>query len=350
LNARTGDLLLTSERAAELAEQLLAAAGALPSHARAVALHLVDAEECGARSHGLQRVPQYAAEIAAGEIDPRSEPVVEGSGARWRIDGRNGFGQVAGSAAVACVRRAADEHGLAFATVRAAGHAGRIGAYVEALAADGMVALAVCSGPLSGHRVVPYGGIEGRLSTNPIAWAAPRAGGPPLVSDFSTSATAEGQIRLLRSLGRPAPSGALQTSAGEATDDPSALYTDPPGTLLPLGGETFGYKGTGLGLLVEVLATLLAGEDSTDASRVGNNLALLGIRGEAGLAERVSGLAAYVGSSPPRRGVAAVLLPGEREQETRATSGVRLPPPTVEALLALAARLGSPIDGILTGA
>jgi uncharacterized oxidoreductase len=351
VNGTTDEVVLPSERACALAEQLLSAAGAAAGHARTVALHLVDAELCGARSHGLQRVPQYAAEIAAGEIDPRAEPQVFGSGARWRVDGRRGFGQVAGGAAVECLRGAVAQHGLGFAAVHDAGHAGRIGAYVEALAADGMVAIAVCSGPKSGHRVAPYGGVEGRLSTNPIAWAAPREGEAPMVSDFSTSATAEGQIRLLRALGRVAPSGALHTAEGEPTGDPAALYTDPPGTLQPLGGEVFGYKGTGLALLVEVLATLLAGDDPTDPSRVGNNLALIGIDGDDDLPARVSGLAAYIRSSRPRAGVAGVLLPGEREQAARASvPEVRLPASTVEALRALATQLETPIEAMLTGA
>jgi LDH2 family malate/lactate/ureidoglycolate dehydrogenase len=351
VDGMTDEVILPSGRATAVAAQLLAAAGAPPKHARTVALHLVDAEMCGARSHGLQRVPQYAAEIAAGEIDPSAEPAVDGGGARWLVDGRRGFGQVAGAAAVECLRSTVGELGLAFVGVHNTGHAGRIGAYVEALAAEGMVAIAVCSGPRSGHRVAPFGGIEGRLATNPIAWAAPRAGEAPLVSDLSTSSTAEGQIRLLRALGRSAPNGALQTATGEPTDDPAALYTSPPGTLQPLGGEVFGHKGTGLGLLVEVLATLLAGDDPTDAQRVGNNLALIGIGGGDDLAARVAGLAAYVRSSPPRRGVSAVLLPGEREQTARASAtAVHLPPSTVQGLRALALELGSPIEPLLSSA
>jgi uncharacterized oxidoreductase len=351
VNGMTDEVVLPSERACTLAEQLLVAAGAPLSPARTVALHLVDAELCGARSHGLQRVAQYAAEMAAGEIDAGAEPLVSGEGATRRVDGRRGFGQVAGVAAVESLRRAVAQHGLGFVTVRNTGHAGRLGAYVEPLAAGGMVAIAVCSGPRDGHRVAPFGGIEGRFATNPIAWAAPRAGAAPVVSDFSTSATAEGQIRLLRALGHSAPAGALHTAGGEPTDDPGVLYGDPPGTLQPLGGEVFGYKGTGLGWLVEVLATLLAGDDPTDPQRVGNNLALIGIRGDGDLPGRVSGLAAYVHSSPPRAGVARVLLPGEREQAVRASaSEVRLPPSTVAALRALAARLESPIEAVLKGA
>lgn len=340
----SADILLAPAAAERLAGALLGAAGATPANAETVAAHLVDAELAGMRSHGLQRVPQYVAEIERGEIAPAARPVVEGSGSLRRVNGRRTFGQVAAVAAVQVVERAAREHGVALVTVHEAGHAGRIGAYVESLANAGLVALAFCSGPRSGHRVAPFGGRAGRLATNPISWAAPSAGGEPPVADLSTSTTAEGQVRLLRELGRRAPAGMLRTAAGEPTDDPADLYTDPPGTIEPLGGELYGYKGTALALLVEVMATLLAGEESDDGGRVGNNLALLAIRGDARLGARVDRLASYVRSSPTRAGIETVQMPGDRERAARrAADGVAVPGSVWRALEQLGQHFGVPV-------
>src|SRR6185295_3601784 len=106
--------------------------------------------------------------------------------------------------------------------------------------------------------VAPFGGIEGRLATNPIAFAIPN-GSTPVVADFATSAMPEGRVRTARNTGRRLPDGVLQDASGRATDDPTVLYEEPEGTLLPLGGPLFGHKGYAMAILVEAMATLLAG-------------------------------------------------------------------------------------------
>src|SRR5439155_989554 len=92
------------------------------------------------------------------------------------------------------------------------------------------------------HLVATFGGIDGRLATNPIAFAIPN-GPTPVVADFSTSAMPEGKLRVARNVGGRLPPGVLQDPFGNATDDPGVLYGKPRGTLLPLGGPTFGHKG-----------------------------------------------------------------------------------------------------------
>ncbi|RXL51382.1 oxidoreductase, partial [Citrobacter sp. AAK_AS5] len=74
--------------------------------------------------------------------------------------------------------------------------------------------IAVCSGPRTGHWVAPFGGREGKLSTNPIAFACPVAGGDPIVADFSTSVVPEGVVRSLRNRGLPTPEGAIRDAEG----------------------------------------------------------------------------------------------------------------------------------------
>ena len=333
--------------ATTLAAAILEAAGADATNAGIVAEHLVESDLRGVHSHGLMRVPQYVGEMTSGEIDGRAQPeVARTQGARVLIDGNRTLGQVAGAYAVYEAGSAAAAYGVGLAIVHRAGHAGRIGAYVEQSAAAGNVAVAFCSGPRSGHRVAPFGGVDGRLSTNPIAFAFPGDNGP-VVADFSTSTVPEGVVRRLRDLGHPAPDGSIQDASGAPSRDPAVLYTDPPGTILPLGGPLFGHKGYALGLLVEAMTTLLAAEDATDPERMGNNLTLCVIAGNEDVVSAGQSLATYVRSSRAANADRPVLLPGDPERSARLHSAmVSIDEPTWHALTDLAARFGIPTPPI----
>ena len=306
-------------QAAEQVTKLFCAHGATNDNARVVAEHLVKSERLHLHSHGLIRVKQYLREIAAGQLDPASEPsVIESFATVQHIDGHHGFGQVAGVFAVDQLARVAEIFGTAFITVRNVQHTGRLGAYTEDLASRGYVVLAFGSGAPRFHRMVPFGGREGRLSTNPMAWAAPTPDGV-VSADFSTSAAPEGKIRVLHGSGEPAPSDSITDAQGRPTTDTALFYGgadgDPaPGYLLPLGGALFGHKGYALALLSECLSTILAGDRSEVSEDRGNNLALLAIRGDENLADRVGAMRDYMKSTAPANPDRKVLVPGEPER------------------------------------
>lgn len=163
------------------------------------------------RSHGVMRVPQYLDDIAGRGIDPAVPPRIERrKPGRSHVDGERGFGQVAGMTMAEEAVGLARDSGIGFVTGRHMGHTGRIGAYAEAIARVGCLGIAVCSGPRSGHWVAPFGGLDGLLATNPIAYAYPVADGVPVAADFSTSVVPEGVVRSLKYRGLPAPEGALR--------------------------------------------------------------------------------------------------------------------------------------------
>jgi LDH2 family malate/lactate/ureidoglycolate dehydrogenase len=327
--------------ATALTVAILVAAGADATGATIVAEHLVESDLRGLHSHGLLRIPQYVRELVSGEIDGRAEPeIVRRGAASVLIDGKLAFGQVAGACAARHAESAAADYGVGLAIVRRAGHAGRIGAYVERAAAAGNVVVAFCSGPRSGHRVAPFGGIDGRLSTNPIAFAFPGDDGP-VIADFSTSTVPEGVVRRLRDIGAPAPEGSIQDASGAPSRDPAVLYEDPAGTILPLGGPRFGHKGYALGLLVEAMTTVLAGEEATDPRRLGNNLTVLVVAGGEDVVSAGPALARYVRSSRPADPDHPVLLPGDPEKSARqGNADVSIDPPTWHAINELATRYG----------
>jgi uncharacterized oxidoreductase len=312
--------VLKASTARRIVVQVLEAYGSAPENAAVVADHLVTSDLSGVRSHGFIRLPQYVAEILNGETDPVARPVRRSAGpGRTELDAARSFGQVAGVEAADLAEAAAKATGLGLVTVHEAGHTGRIGAYAEQLGERGCLAVVVCSGARMGHRVAPFGGREARLATNPIAFGIPSSS-DPIVGDFSTAVAPEGVIRVLRNLGMPAPDGTLLGPDGLPTTDPSVLYEDPPGTILPLGGMQLGHRGFGLGLLVEALATLLARDETDDEQRKGSNLAVLAISVDAEFASRTDRLIEYARSAEPIDPAVPVMLPGEREYRMRRQS------------------------------
>jgi uncharacterized oxidoreductase len=312
--------VLKASTARRIVVEVLEAYGSAPENAAVVADHLVTSDLSGVRSHGFIRLPQYVAEILNGETDPVARPVRRSAGpGRTELDAARSFGQVAGVEAADLAEAAAKATGLGLVTVHEAGHTGRIGAYAEQLGERGCLAVVVCSGARMGHRVAPFGGREARLATNPIAFGIPSSS-DPIVGDFSTAVAPEGVIRVLRNLGMPAPDGTLLGPDGLPTTDPSVLYEDPPGTILPLGGMQLGHRGFGLGLLVEALATLLARDETDDEQRKGSNLAVLAISVDAEFASRTDRLIEYARSAEPIDPAVPVMLPGEREYRMRRQS------------------------------
>jgi uncharacterized oxidoreductase len=324
-----------------LGRSLLERAGARSEQAEIVMRHLLEASAMGLHSHGVMRIPQYLGEIASGFIDPLAVVDVRHvTPTRLLLDGHHAFGQVAGMELVAAVLPVARELGMAIGTVRGVAHTGRIGAYPDAAARQGFIALACCNGGPSGHWVAPFGGRDGRISTNPMAFAWPVAGDAPAVADFSTAATAEGVVRSLRFRGLPAPPGTLRDADGHETTDPGTLYETPKGAIQPFGGP-LGYRGTALGLLVEVLTTLLADKAVDDQSRVGNDMTLLAITPDPEFPTLAHGLGDHLRASRPIDPERPVMMPGDRERANAgAAVGVEVDGPTWAALTDAATRAG----------
>ena len=213
-----------------------------------------------------------------------------------------------------------------------------------------MLALGTCNSPIHGHFVLPWGGREGRLGTNPIAYAVP-TGGDPVVADFSTSVAPEGKIRFYRNEGKSVPDGWILDADGKPTNDPNAFYGPPRGGILPLGAGA-GHKGFAVGLLVEILGSALAGLSSRDPERFGNGVCFIVVDPSAfcpleEFRRLMDETVAYIKSSPPAPGFDEVLVPGELEFRTRRQrqeTGIPVDPATLESMREHGARLGVDVD------
>ncbi|HET6487645.1 MAG TPA: Ldh family oxidoreductase [Spirochaetia bacterium] len=319
-------MVLPAETLKDIGIRLFAACGASARDAETVASELVEASLMGLDSHGVMRYAQYVDEVLAGTIQPKATPRIERETATTAVvDCGSGFGIASACRMVEIVIDKARAADLACVVSTRCQHVGRLGSYAQKVARAGLVGLAAANSSRQGHWVAPWGGREGRLATNPLAFAAPTSG-DPLIVDMSTSMIAEGKIRILKQNGAPVPPGSILDGNGNPTTDPNLFYAEPHGTILPFGSPTLGYKGFGLGLLVEILGSSLAGVPLTSAggkSEYTNGLFLLAINpeplaGPQGLRTLVDELCAYVTSSRPAPGHREVVVPGALDFRTRA--------------------------------
>ncbi|GAB7529068.1 Ldh family oxidoreductase [Pseudomonas sp. 3A(2025)] len=231
--------------------QVFLAHGAAPEVARVLAQNCASAQRDGAHSHGIFRIPGYLSTLASGWVDGKAIPVVEDVGAAFvRVDAANGFAQPALEAATPLLVEKVREAGIAILAIRSSHHFAALWLDVEPFAEQGLVALSVVN---SMTCVVPHGARKPLFGTNPIAFAAPRAGGDPLVFDMATSAIAHGDVQIAAREGHSLPAGMGVDAQGRPTTDPQAILDG--GALLPFGG----HKGSALSMMVELLAAGITG-------------------------------------------------------------------------------------------
>ncbi|OYW10011.1 MAG: hypothetical protein B7Z53_01840 [Rhodospirillales bacterium 12-71-4] len=182
------------------------------------------------------------------------------------------------------------------------------------------------------------------VSTNPIAIAIPAAGRPPLLIDLATATAALGKVMGAKQTGTPIPADWGIDAAGAPTTDAAAVAT-----LQPMAG----YKGAGLSLMIECLASLAAGnpviapalrgERGYGMNGIAIALDLAAFGDAAAFTADVDDLAATVAAQPRAAGVDALSLPGERgdaERARRLAEGIPLPPAVWKQLGEAAARHG----------
>lgn len=314
----------TAKYLEDLAGTIFQRCGAPDVEAQTVAELLVKADLMGLPSHGILRIPQYVGDMDIGYIVPGAAMIVEHlKDTVIKVDGQWNYGQIGATRMTELAIEAAKKHGMACASLRRCRHVGRVGAYTEMAAQNDCIGLAVCSTAGEGHWVAPYGGRQGRLGTNPMSFAAP-TGGHPIVMDFSTSSLPEGKVRLLRDTGEALPQDSLVDSQGRPSTDPGDLYDDngePAGAILPFGGAQ-GYKGFGLGLMAQILGSILGEplwrEEGVESGS--NNMWMMVVDIAAStpadlFGQELDAMVEYIRSAAPAVGDGGVLMPGQREFE-----------------------------------
>ena len=347
---------LTPERITQVSQDLLEAVGSRKSHARTVAEHLAMANLSGHDSHGFIRIIQYVREVNEGEIDPTADPrMLNESATTAQLDGNSTFGQVAATAALEIGMKKAREHGVSLVTMSKHEHTGRVGAYPEAAAIEGMAAF-MCSGYVGGTQlmsIAPFGGTTRKLSTNPMVMAFPYRDDGPVLLDFATSISSEGKLRVARAKGNVLPDYWVITQDGDPSNDPNTYYEG--GSLLPIGGLHGGHKGYALSFMVALFGAVLGSigspelrdvKASTNSMLHGTTLILADLQqlGSLDLIKaQVASIVEYIKDTSLREGFSEVLYPGEfevRNRTQRRKDGLYIEDATWNEVAGLMARYG----------
>lgn len=304
----------------EIGYELFQTAGCREEDSRAVVDHIVESNLFGHDSHGVMRYAEYLRALREGRFQPQATPeVITEHPCTAVVDAKGALGQIGANFATRLAIKKARAQGMAAVALRNTSHIGRVGAYPLQVAREGLIGLILVNAGRLGYQIAPFGGIDGRLSTNPMAFSAPRRAADPILIDMTTSMVAEGKIRVAMNQGKSLPEGWIIDSEGRPATDPLKFKSDPPGAILPLGGPV-GHKGYGLSIMMELMGGALSGQGCAAGERrmISNGVLLTVYRIEHfcelnDYYDEVETLIAHVKSSRLAKGFKEILAPGEPE-------------------------------------
>ncbi|KAI0178783.1 malate dehydrogenase [Hypoxylon sp. FL1284] len=346
-------LYVDAAEARRFVEGVLEGNGTPAENAALVARCLVAADLRGVDTHGMNRIPSYMARVRAGVLDAAASSDVERvTPAVARVDGRNGFGFLAGAAAVREACDMAAVLGIGLASVHRSNHWG-MSAWVVREALDrGFMSLVFTN---SSPALPAFGARERLLGVSPLACGAPGGGGSggekPFILDMAPSVAARGKIYKAKRRGEKIPLDWALDAEGRPTDDPAAALE---GVMLPMGGP----KGSALAIMMDVFSGVFSGSafagrvtgpyDTSREADVGHFVVVIKPDLFVSLdefREHMDVLYQRVVGSEPAAGVDRVYFPGEIEQlteEERKKTGIPLVQAEVDALNEEARKVGKP--------
>ncbi len=330
------------------AAALLEGGGLAPDRAADVADVLVEGDLLGKTTHGLQLMTPYMTGIENGGMTLAGDPqVIADTGAAFTWDGGYLAGPWLVLHAMKEMERRVREHGIVTGVIRRTHHIGALQAYLLRATKMNLMMVLMASDPRE-ESVAPHGGLLGRYSPNPIAVGIPTQTTPILI-DVSLSTTAKGAVNRANNEGRRLGGPWLKDAKGNPTDDPSVLFSEPKGAQYPLGGADLGFKGFGLGIMIEALTAALGGHGRADRPEEWGASVFMQLidpdcfAGTDSFLRESSFLADYCRATPVAEGDPPVQMPGDRALQRRAdqlANGVDLYAGIMDALKEWAAKYG----------
>ena len=313
---------LTLDEIFVLAEKTLLANGCDEETANILSDLIMKAERDGSLSHGLFRLPAYVSGLKSGKINGKARPEIKKiSPSVIKVLGNNCLAPIVLNKSIPELVKVAKENGVAVLAINNSHHMAAMWPETEAIAEQGLVAFACTSYKPA---VAPAGAIKPLYGTNPISFAWPRKGKTPVVYDMATASMAMGEVQVAKREGHKVPLGTGLTKEGKETTDPGEIADG--GVLLPFGG----YKGSGIAMMVELLAGALVGDNfSYETAAKDNNDGGPPSGGEFILAispDKLSGKDWDNHSSAffdKMKSMDGVRLPGERRHKNRLDKGPR---------------------------
>jgi delta1-piperideine-2-carboxylate reductase len=303
-------MLLTIREAHQLAARVMATLGHDATDAQLIADHLIDCELRGLGYGGLARAISIAERFERHGDRRRPIKILHETPVSARLDGGDHLGYIVAHRATILAIEKAEAAGIAVVGASDTWYTGMLSFYAEMAAARGLVSVIASN---ASPWVAPYGATEGRLGTNPICFGFPSAE-EPIIFDAGTSAIIHAEVTLARRLGNSLPENVAFDRDGLPTRDPSAALA---GALATWGG----HKGSGLGIVVQLLG-ILAGSPPIPPELAGFGYIIVAMRPDLmGPAEtfrrNVSACAETVRSARPIAGGSPVRMPFDRSRRER---------------------------------
>ncbi len=312
----------------KILELILIEEGSPKHRARLVSTFLAKSDLSGQNSHGSARLSFYLDKIKKGEILPKAKAkILKQTKNTAKIDGGWGFGQVNADLAVKLLIKKAKKNFTSCVTLKNSNHCGRLSDYTNQAAKKNLICIAFSNLHGTSHIVAPFGGIDRKLPSNPIAVSTPgETKNSVFELDMSTCMVSEGKLKIDYLLGKKTSKNYIQDYYGKVTRQTKKFYENPKGSILPLGGIS-GYKGYGLAMAIDILSGALseAGCSGPKHKQHGNAVTFFAIninsftsinkfRGE------VKKLIKHVKSSRKKNFSKEILIPGEFEKKNRLTN------------------------------
>lgn len=325
-------MIVDVENLRELCQSVLVGRDLNEADAHIVTDALVEAELRGRPTHGVIRLPGIAEHASAGARSPML--LAKDGPAYALIDGQENLGYLVAHRCARTVIGKADRSGVGVVGAFNTGHCGMLGYYASMIADAGLVGQVMCH---TSPRIVPWGGREPVLGTNPIAAAFPSTEGQVLV-DLSAAAITNGEILMAIKDGKDIPEGRALGPDGKLTTDPEEARK---GGVLPFGG----HKGYALSMMIQLFSGPLLNAAPIPEPGKNYGIFMLAIdpsifHGVDTFQSGVQDVVTAVKNSALAEGVTEILAPGERafrEREMRVQSGVAVDDELMDALR----RLGS---------
>ncbi|MFD0793551.1 3-dehydro-L-gulonate 2-dehydrogenase [Mucilaginibacter litoreus] len=237
-------------------KRVLTALNFNPNKAEACADIFAANSRDGVYSHGLNRFPTFVEYIKKGFVKPDAEPsLLNTFGAVEQWNGNFGPGMLNARFCMSRAMQLAEINGIGCVAIKNTNHWMRGGTYGLQAAEAGYIGICFTN---TIANLPPWGGTQPRLGNNPLVIAVPHNDEPVLL-DMAMSQYAMGKLQLYKAQNKPLPQPGGYDNEGNLTTDASAILESQ--RALPIGF----WKGSGLSLVLDMLATLLSGGQSTAA-------------------------------------------------------------------------------------
>jgi LDH2 family malate/lactate/ureidoglycolate dehydrogenase len=301
---------MTVEQARGLVNQAMRSLGYDAAEAQAIADHLIDCELRGVAYGGLARAVSIADRTLRTGVSRVPIRLVKETPVSASIDGADHIGYVVAVRATDLASEKASASGIAIVGANNTWYTGMLSYYAEMAAARGLVSIIASN---ASPWVAPHGATEGRFGTNPICVGFPGAD-EPVIWDIGTSAIMHAEVKLAEQLGEELPDGVAFDREGRPTRDPAAALS---GAFAAWGG----HKGSGLGIVVQLLGAL-AGSPAIPGELSGFGMIVIAIRPDllTTSADFERSVASYAGAIRNSRPIAegpAVRMPFDRSRAER---------------------------------